>query len=135
MKKCLRYNFINRFDFALSFWEYSKILSRNLCHTLCSSRVIDLAKVYFSSNCSRSSRLIFEAKSSISMFIILHTCRHDAKVFMSRFFRIFLPICERPGFVKNISMTCYQAKLISKDIHYPKETVLILVHPFSVMSL
>ena len=135
MKKCLRYNFINRFDFALAFWEYSKILTRNLCHTLCSSRVIDLAKVYFLSNCSRSSRLIFEAKSSISMFIILHTCRHDAKVFMSRFLRIFLPICERPGFVKNISMTCYQAKLIPKDIHYPKETVLILVHPFSVVSL
>ena len=44
MKKCLRYNFINRFDFALAFWEYSKILTRKLCHTLGRPRMTQLLK-------------------------------------------------------------------------------------------
>ena len=70
--------------------------------------------MYFLSNCSRYSRLIFEAKYSISMFIDLHTWRHDAKDFMSKSLRIFRPIWESPGFSKKISIIHFQVRICSK---------------------
>ena len=70
--------------------------------------------VYFLSNCSRSSKLMFEAKYSISMFIDLHTWRHDAKDFMSKSLRIFRPIWESPGFSKKISIIHFQVRICSK---------------------